>query len=82
MNESKSLRDNSPNQRSNYEKQPKKLKKIPWDPQSLKSKRNTARNLRKKGKKQQIKKRASLDFNWHEKIRSKEEKMSLGSNWN
>ena len=66
LNKSKSLGDNPTNQRSNYDKHRKKLKKIRRNLQSLKIKSKTAKNLRKKRLYQQIKKRELLDFNWHE----------------
>ena len=66
LNKSKSQGDNPTNQRSNYDKHRKKLKKIRRNLQSIKSKYKTAKNIRKKRLHQQIKKRELLDFNWHE----------------
>ena len=62
------LGDNPTNQRSPYDKHRKKLKKTSRNLRSLKIKAKTAKNLPKKRLHQQIKKRDSLDFNWHENV--------------
>ena len=64
LNKFKSPGDNPTNQRSNYDKNQKKLNKILRNLQSLKIKSKTVKKLWKKRLQQQIKKRVLLDFNW------------------
>ena len=79
INKSKSLRDNSTNQRLNHQKDRKQLKRIRKDLKVLKcqlkdinvkkkkgKKRNKSIAIQKKRIQKQIKKKTLLDINWHE----------------